>query len=130
MLTEDGMVEVPDENLDDFIRAAYDLSVPLGLGFFHFKDGSLPDEELEFIKNNVREVRRNKEYDPKQLIPYIDMDYVKGRSIKMHIYINPTTLKKYIRGDGKWYDHTEDQYLELLRRAGLTAVNLELQNEG
>lgn len=82
-----------------FAQAAYDLSVPQGLGYLHARSGSLSDEDA---MSCIADGRNGAE---------LHMDYVHGRSIKMNLIIE---------ADGKltapdsWYDHTDEQYDKLL----------------
>jgi len=85
----------------EFIREVYNLSSPQGLGFLHFREDELTDEEareiLDVCKNDL------------QL--FLDMDYIKGRACKMTIFRDEDRL--YIRTP--WYDHTNSQLAKLLR---------------
>ncbi len=94
-----NMIEVTHCKLTDIAKAAYDLSEPVGLGFLHYKEGSLTDEEAEAL------VAAN-EYTP------LSLDYVKGRCCKLTVWANGGRL--YI--SDSWYDHTPEQLQTLLER--------------
>jgi len=102
------MIDVTDVDLKQFAKDVYDLSVPQGMGFLHFKLGhTLPEEEAEeLVARSQDEVSRA-----------LDMDYVHGRACKMSV----------LRRDGRlvinddWYDHTDHQLRELLSRHGINA---------
>jgi len=94
-------IDVTGIDLIKFIREVYKLSIPAGLGWIHFTEGELTDEEakeiLDIWKNN------------KQFALY--MDYIKGRACKMTIFKNKDKL--YIRSS--WFDHTDIQLKKLLK---------------
>lgn len=99
MTTKHIEIDVTHCDLATLVRAAYDLSVPQGMGFLHAQPGSLSDAEVASILSN-----------PRGLV----MDYVKGRAIKLTVYQDDG--RKYFYGP--WYDHTEAQLDELLTRIG------------
>lgn len=91
----DNMIEVQAYHLPALVRAVYDNSVPAGMGFLHYEEGGLTDEEVANIIDRFK--------DDHTIA--VDMDYVKGRCCKFSIF----------RRDGKlyfykdWYDHTPEQ---------------------
>ena len=93
------MIEVTGIDLKQFAKDVYDLSVPQGLGFLRFEKGGLQDDVAE--KLVFRE----------PLYP-LNMDYVHGRACKMTVRKDGEKL--FI--DNTWYDHTDDQFKELLSR--------------
>ena len=104
----EGMIEVTEDKLLDIAKHAYDLSSPAGLGFLHFKEGGLSDDEA----------RRLVERERKDSHVALSMDYVNGRGCKLTVF----------RRDGKlwlpkdrWFDHSKSQLDELHKRIGLTA---------
>ena len=101
----ENMIEVTGIDLVEAVKAAYDLSQPQGLGFLHFEEGGLSQQEAEKL------VRAD---DPS--LP-VTLDYVKGRSCKFNIHRTPEGL--FIRKD--WYDHTDSQLQELLDRLGVNS---------
>lgn len=105
---------VPKEKLGAVISAAYDLSRPQGLGFLHAKQGELSGAEVVAIigsTTNDSDGAEVRHYD--RMIP---MDYVNGRAVKMTIRFDGDGW--YIEGP-RWYDHTEDDLLELVKVCGL-----------
>lgn len=84
-----------------FIKEVYELSVPQGLGFLHFKEGELTEDEakeiLDFSKDNK--------------MHFLDMDYIKGRACKMTVFREGKKLFFRI----PWYDHTDIQSEKLLK---------------
>ena len=101
----ENMIEVTGVNLIEAVKAAYEMSVPLGLGFLHAQPGGLTDDEAESL------------IDKDARIP-VHLDYVKGRACKFLIHRD---------ADGKlwtperWYDHSASQLSELLGRLGVVA---------
>lgn len=96
----DNYIEITGCDLIALVKKAYALSRPQGLGFMHFREGELSDEEAKSIVNNPRG---------------ISLDYVHGRAVKFWI--------KY-EGDRmfvpkSWYDHTDEQLRELLTSVGV-----------
>lgn len=90
-------IVVTEANLIELIKKAYELSVPLGMGFFHFTEGSLTDEE-------AKAMIVDDSFCP------ISLDYIRGRSCKMNVYKKEGEL--IIRAP--WYDHTTKALKELL----------------
>ena len=101
----ENMIDVTDANPIDLIKAAYALSVPVGLGFLHATDGPLSDMDAQSILDAERPDGRI----------VASMDYVHGRQVKMTIF----------RKDGRhhinkeWYDHTPAQLEKLLDMIGV-----------
>jgi hypothetical protein len=93
-----NMIDITNVDLIKFVKRVYELSLPQGLGFLHYKTGGLTDEEAKsFIIPSPNSIA-------------INMDYVKGRACKMVVWREGTTL--YIRNS--WYDHMDEQLRELL----------------
>lgn len=105
------MIELPKTvDLVKFAQKVYELSVPQGLGFLNFALGGLSEEDAkDCIIDNPTSTT------------VLSMDYVHGRSCKMHVY----------NREGKWwlpqvwYDHTDAQYNELLKTFGLETLVFE-----
>jgi len=99
-----NMINITGVDLIKFVKEVYELSMPQGLGFLHYKAGGLTDEEAkQFIISKVPE-----HCYPKNIV--VDMDYVKGRACKMIVFKENDKL--YIRSS--WYDHMDEQLRELL----------------
>lgn len=96
------MIDVTGVDLVALAKKAYELSSPQGLGISHFTPEPLTDEEVR------RLVERKKCYP-------LSMDYVKGRSIKLHVRREGDRL--FV--SESWYDHTKEQYRELLQSVGI-----------
>lgn len=100
------MIAIPQDKLADLIRGAYDMSVPVGLGFIHAQPGSLTDDEVSAIIKPTGRIAAS-------------MDYVKGRQCKMTVFRD---------GDGNlsindsWYDHSDTQLRRLLESIGVQAI--------
>ena len=100
MRTE-NMIEITGCSLTDVVQAAYDLSRPQGLGFLHYTPEPLSGEEaLQYV-------------DDTSPCP-VCLDYVKGRACKLTVHKDDGRL--FIREP--WYDHTDAQLAELLKRIG------------
>ena len=100
------MREVQKLDLVKFTQDVYSLSSPQGMGFIHYQPGDLTAEEATEIVTRCA-------WDEGLAL---SMDYIHGRACKMTI----------LRGkDGgyelpdSWFDHTSEQYAELLKRHGL-----------
>jgi hypothetical protein len=100
------MINVTHCDLKKIIQEAYALSVPQGMGFMHFKPGPLSDEEVAGILSR---------YESHERIA-VDMDYIKGRAVKMIVFKKDGGL--YIHDN--WYDHLADEYDDFLDRIGAT----------
>lgn len=91
------------------IKKAYELSRPQSFGLLHFMpNDELSDEQAQQLINKDG---------------IVNLDYVRGRACK---------LRMYKKDDGtlffrdEWYDHTNEQYTELLASIG---INKENSNE-
>jgi len=93
-------IDVTGIDLVAFAKAAYELSSPQGLGFLQTRAGPLPDEDAKSLINGDQ----------------LHMDYVHGRAVKMFLRMEDGKL---IAPDS-WYDHTHEQYDELLAQFGIT----------
>jgi len=98
-----NMIDITGASLIRAAQCAYTLSAPQGLGFLHFEEGGLSDNEAEGLIDGG--CRHN--------FP-LSMDYVKGRSCKFHVYKKEGRL--YIAKS--WYDHTEEDLKTLLVAIG------------
>lgn len=97
-------------NLAEVAKAAYDLSEPKGMGFLHFTPGALPDEHAEGLVKVC-------EGDPHIAL---HIDYLHGRCCKLVVF----RRREQLFVQAKWYDHTESQMRELLRRIGCEGAPL------
>jgi len=93
-----------DIDLSAVVRAAYELSVPQGLGFLHFQPGNLTDEQVASIVNR-------KSYG--DIVLY--MDYVLGRAVKLTVFRDESGMH-YV--PDRWYDH--GSFDELFQALGIT----------
>lgn len=97
------MINCTGVDLVKLAQEAYRLSSPQGLGFLHFTEEPLSEEEA-------------KQYIQDTSYCVLDMDYVHGRAVKLTILKgenNTLNLKD------SWYDHTDEQYKELLDSVGI-----------
>lgn len=104
----EDMIDVTDVNPIEIIKAAYALSVPVGMGFLHARPGPLSDEDAQTILGAERPDGRI----------VASMDYVHGRQVKMTIFRKDG--RHYI--NNTWYDHTPEQLEQLLEMVGVEAV--------
>lgn len=98
-------ISITRDNLPKVIAKAFDLSVPQGMGFLHFKEGGIPEGVLIAILSQVDEAET----------PYfkrVSMDYVQGRAVKLHIQYDENEQKWRLDGD-RWYDHSGAAWQEL-----------------
>lgn len=96
----ENAIDVSRLNLIEIVKAAYDLSRPVGMGYLHYDPEPLTNEKatdlIDLKSENV-----------------VSLDYVKGRAVKFRVFKENNKL--YIRDS--WYDHTESDLQELLKRA-------------
>ena len=95
-------IDVTNIDKRKLLQAAYDLSKPVGMGLFHYEPDQLSDEEADGIieRTGDRGV-------------VFHADYVLGRQVKLVVFKGPKNTS-YI--NGKWFDHSDSQLQELLRR--------------
>lgn len=96
-------IEIPKSAIPAAVEAAYDLSVPAGMGFIHARGGKLDEETRDAL------IRWD---DPRTVV---HMDYVHGRQCKF--WIRRHEDKFYV--DPRWYDHSHYQLVDLLERIGI-----------
>lgn len=94
----ENYIEVTGISLVELVKKAYALSVPQGMGFVHFKDGDLSDDEAKTL------IREDDTRCP------VSLDYVRGRSVKFSVYREGDRL--FIRKS--WYDHSDAALQELV----------------
>jgi hypothetical protein len=98
----ENAIDVSKLDLIEIVKAAYDLSRPVGLGYLHYDPEPLINEEAADLIN----------LESKKVVA---LDYVRGRAVKFRVFKENNKL--YIKDT--WYDHTKQDLEELLRRAGL-----------
>ena len=98
-------IVIPDEKLRDLVRAVYDMSVPVGLGFLHATEGSLSDEDVNRLIHAEGRIA-------------VKMDYVKGRQCKMTVF---RAADGTLTIHDQWFDHSDRQLEKLLELLGVTA---------
>lgn len=97
-------IDITGVDLVKFVKKAYELSVPRGLGFLSMQDGPLSDEDAADCI-----------YDSGSCV--VAMDYVHGRGCKMNVF---RTSDGRLTINAPWYDHTDEQLQELLAHCGIT----------
>jgi hypothetical protein len=102
-MNTENMIEITGCELIEVVKAAYDFSRPQGMGFFHYEEGSLSEEEAAKL---VRE---------DDLCP-VSLDYVKGRACKLTVFKDEDRL--YVAK--RWFDHSEADLAKLLDRIGIS----------
>lgn len=103
-------LDITGVDLRKFVKEVYNLSQPVGLGFIHYESGELDEEAVSEIL--IRE-ESNNPYDK----VLVHMDYIRGRCCKMLVWKDKETGALTIRD--QWYDHTDAQLDELLKRCGI-----------
>ena len=96
-------------NLATLVQTAYRLSKPQGLGFMHYTEGDLPDEDIAKILVDQKRLNGSGNL-------FLRLDYVRGRSVKLTVFRENDKL--YLNDE--WYDHTPEQQQELLEQVRLT----------
>jgi hypothetical protein len=105
--------DVPQNKLAGVLNAAFHLSRPQGLGFLNFDpDGNMLPEFEAHAKEAISADTS------KHFLRSIHLDYVQGRACKFSIHHDSDGW--FIEGP-RWYDHSEEQLLELVRLCGLEA---------
>ena len=105
------MINITGINLIAFVKEVYRLSSPQGLGILHFEKGELSDEDAkDYLYGDNDSIALN-------------MDYVHGRACKMVVYRNKSKDNALEIND-KWYDHTDEQFRELLKYFGRESLIL------
>lgn len=96
-------IDITGCNLRTLVAKAYELSTPQGLGFLHFTPKPLSEGEIDAIiaQGDARYA--------------VDMDYVNGRSIKLHVRREGGKLTM----PDSWYDHSDSQLDELCAALGV-----------
>lgn len=99
----DGMIKITGVDLVAFAKDVYELSTPQGLGMLHARPDGLSDEDAKRIATAYADDKREA----------LSMDYVHGRSCKMHV-------RRDDNGDlwigESWYDHSSAALDDLLAR--------------
>lgn len=99
------MIDITGTDLVKFAQNVFDLSSAQGMGFFHASDEPLSDEDAEsLIRYDVNQECRG---------IALSMDYVIGRACKMTVFREGDKL---LISDA-WFDHSEEQLKELLKRS-------------
>ena len=97
------MILIEEHQILPLVKAAYNMSSPVGMGRFRFNSAPMTDSEAQAIIDMS---------NPKIVV---SMDYVKGRQCKFAIF--------KIRGrffiDDSWYDHSKWEYAILLNSVGV-----------
>ena len=96
-------LDVTGVDMPTLIKAAFDLSVPLGRGIFSFKSGPLSDQEA--IQLSLRQRLPGAEFS---------MDYLHGRALKLTVFMEDDRL--YI--PRVWFDHSIDDMRNLMKAIG------------
>lgn len=114
-MESEGMIELKDVDLRKFVQKVYEMSKPQGLGYMHFKEGGLSDEEADSLIRAEGRIA-------------VSLDYVRGRACKMVVWRDKETGKLFVRDT--WYDHTLHQLKSLLSEFGIELPAQEGQAKG
>lgn len=99
------MIDITGVDLHKFVKEAYALSKPQGLGLMHFQEGALDDKTVEEILScGDSRIAAS-------------MDYVHGRAVKMVVFKKDDRLE--IRDS--WFDHSDSQLRQLLQAVQVCA---------
>ena len=99
MNTED-MIEVTGCDLVKLVKDVYHLSRPQGMGYLHYTEGALSDEDAQTI------IDQGGQGDC-----IVSMDYIYGRACKFNVWKDEDD-RLWIRS--KWFDHTDGDQQSLL----------------
>lgn len=100
-------VDITGVDLRKLLIAAFDVSVPRGMGFLHHREEPLSDAEAESV------LSRNK---PDSYVA-LNADYVRGRAVKLTVWRDRDTGSYYTRP--YWFDHDQSKLAAILREAGV-----------
>jgi len=98
----ENVIDVTNVDLVKLVKKVYAMSVPVGMGFLHYVEGNLTTEQATSLID-----RNNK--------TVIHMDYIAGRQCKFRVFKENDRLYTM----NEWYDHTEDQFRELMAYVGI-----------
>ncbi len=98
-------IEIPADKLADAVKAAYTLSVPIGMGHLHYRQGPLDEGTL-------KDILSHEHYGDVA----VHLDYVHGRCCKFVVFKDEAG-KLFIAPD--WYDHSEPELVSLLTTIGI-----------
>lgn len=117
-----GRIYLTEAQVVPAIKAAYALSVPVGMGHLHARGGDLDQDTVDALlsRSTPKEGRIRWEW--------ANMDYVHGRQCKFTILADAETGQPFIDASNGWYDHTDAQFAELLRLVFID--DLEFDAEG
>lgn len=108
----ENMIKVTGVDLVKLIQAAYNFSGAVGMGFLHYTEKPLSDEEAQQLIRPDDQVRPSLDH-PDTLV---HMDYIKGRCCKFSVF-------KDCSGDlwvrNKWYDHGDTLLQKMLESVGV-----------
>lgn len=90
-------VNVPVDKINDFVKKAFEISRPQGMGILHFSPNDTLSDEM--IQSNLT----NNEVA-------LSFDYLAGRAMKFRLF-KEKGLYYFCE---RWFDHTEEDVLELL----------------
>lgn len=107
-----GYIDVTGIDLLTLVKKAYELSVPAGMGFLHFQPGPLPDHIAPRLVGN-----EDSDFP-------VNLDYVAGRGVKLTVTRNGGRL--YV--PDRWFDHSAEQYSQLLATVGIDKPAHTLQD--
>jgi len=107
----EGFINVTNVDMRTFVTTVYDLSKPQGLGWMHAAAGAIGDDVLAEIMGDFEAAKRA------ETLTVLRLDHVQGRSCKMTVWRDHDGQLYIVDG---WYDHTPDQFAELLNRLSLT----------
>jgi hypothetical protein len=88
-------------NSVDIVKAVYRNSRAQGMGFLHFTEGELSDDEAQQCISQDGT---------------ISMDYVRGRSCKVHLRYDNNGRRMFT---APWFDHTDEQVKAMLADLGI-----------
>jgi hypothetical protein len=99
------MVDFTGVDLRELVKAVYELSKPIGMGFIHYEEGPIPEGILEVC---VTAHENDKSIS-------LSLDYVLGRGCKFTLFREKGKLLAY----RDWYDHTPQQMEALMNKFGI-----------
>ena len=97
------MIEIQEHQIKELVKAVYNMSEPVGMGFLHYTPEDLTDEEAKGL------------IDMASKTCVVSMDYVNGRQCKFSIF----KVGDKFAVANSWGDHSDWEYAIMLNSVGV-----------
>ena len=109
-MNTDNMIKITGVDLVELVKTVYDMSDPVGMGYMHYREGSLSDHDAQM----------HIDMDAGDFLGasiVVGMDYVHGRCCKFNVHRDNKTKDLYIMD--RWSDHSKKQLNAILSKVGI-----------